>query len=126
VTSQQHWVRQTWVHFVIMIALVVVAVVAAVGFVNSQNATSRARAAAGRAQAVAACVNNVLATRQITSSNDALAELSFVASINAIFVLPPGAAQTAAFVAFQKVAQQTAQTLTQDQNYRNAHPLGTC
>jgi hypothetical protein len=86
------------------------------------------------------CVNNVLATRQDTTTQDSVAELSiananlaFVTSVNQVFTTPPGPAQSAAFIQFEQVSAQTAKTITAatavlnaDKQYRVDHPLGRC
>lgn len=73
---------------------------------------------------VAACVNTSVASRNGTSNGDAQAHIEFAKAISAL--TGSGDAATDRAEAFKRSLSKYIATLTADQVYRDAHPLGRC
>lgn len=96
---------------------------------QAQMASVAAEAAALEAQAVSACLKQVLTDRAATSKADADAHVAFAIALEKLLTQPVKATpaqQLTAFKAFLGSLSSYVQTLVADQRYRDQHPLGKC
>lgn len=119
---KQPWVKTVWILTSLLVVAFIAITALGYGFVAERN-SSQAKTQSLR---IAQCVNNVLALRQEPSTADSTAYQAIFAAINNVIIAPPGSAQQAAFLSFEKVLASNQVILNQDQAFRTAHPLGVC
>ncbi|HET6915399.1 MAG TPA: hypothetical protein VFH56_04855 [Acidimicrobiales bacterium] len=81
-----------------------------------------------RVATVAACTNDNLGLRNITTAEDAQAHIDFAQAVQALFLPRDATAadKRRAARTFRRATDQYVRTLVADQQYRAQHPLGRC
>lgn len=81
-----------------------------------------------QATQVSTCVNDVLAERAAPTANDNQAHIDFAKALDALIVAKPAtpAERVAVVAAFKTAAAAYELVLVNDQDFRQAHPLGRC
>ena len=78
-----------------------------------------------RTSTLAACTNANLSDRNRIAQRDAYAHIDWAKAVRELLTTPEPA-RAAAFTALVDETRQYVQTLTGDQTFREAHPLGKC
>lgn len=89
-------------------------------------ALGTARPAAREAKNAVDCVNTTLGKRNDPATKDAKAHIAFAKAVDALFEPTAPADRAKKLAEFQKATDLYRQTLQEDQQYRDAHPLGRC